>query len=117
RVLTDDAFVAAAEDAGEQAIEHWMTGWWKGAKTGKGRKAPFPAGCDIVAWGPGPRLSSAQAFFFSPRNLRGLATRPFSHTSKCTWAPVLRPVLPARAICWPTRTRSPTCTTLAELWA
>src|SRR5690606_6627723 len=53
----------------------------------------------------------------SPRNLRGLCRRPFSQTSRCTWAPVERPVEPALAICWPTRTRSPTFTVLRELCA
>ena len=53
----------------------------------------------------------------SPRNLRGLTTRPLSQTSKCTWAPVERPVEPALATSCPARTRSPTFTTRRELCA
>src|SRR5690606_31789407 len=52
--LLEQAVVAAAEDAGEQAIEHGCTGWWiwmdAGRRPGrgvpqmkKGRRAPFLA--------------------------------------------------------------------------
>src|SRR5690606_38786924 len=66
--LSDDAFVAAAEDAGEQAIEHWMTGWMDGrpgcpareclAGNGKRAQGALSFGRDIVAWGSRDRLSS-----------------------------------------------------------
>src|SRR5690606_11525982 len=64
-----------------------------------------------------PRLRRATGARLSPRNLRGLTTAPFSQTSKCTWAPVERPVEPALATSCPARTRSPLFTTRRELCA
>src|SRR5690606_20952991 len=138
--LLDLAVVAAAEDAGEQAIEHWGTGDGDGGLAGAGSGAPETkkgatgalfdgnAHCTVVAPGddckgggrsPAPPGHRAGGYLSatSPRNLRGLCSRPFSQTSRCTWTPVERPVEPALATCWPARTRSPTFTVLRELWA
>ena len=162
--LLEQAFVATAEDAGEQTVDH------VGNRIGKERRArpaawcPLPppkrnrAQCALSAThycslgrppkesrrrpvGAGlarellarcpkssrarpaptksaqPRLILPTGVGPSPRNLRGLTTPPFSQTSKCTCAPVERPVEPALAISWPTRTRSPTRTTRRELCA
>src|SRR5690606_6035213 len=166
--LLEEAVVAAAEDAGEQAIEHWGTGNCDGGRAGArsgapamkkgatgalfdgnahctvvapggdckavaaaraGRPAPTPAlparGGGSREWdrrtcrhpprhplrweGAGSRPGYCRS---SSRNFRGLCRRPFSQTSRCTWAPVERLVESALAISWPTRTRSPTLTML-----
>lgn len=93
-------------------------------ETGKSGKAlqpwtPLPSPARGRHHRPSPRADRHQRRLtpFSPRNCRGLRTCPFSQTSRCTWAPVERPVEPALATCCPARTRSPTWTELRELCA
>src|SRR5690606_16195658 len=120
--LLDEAVVAAAEDAGEQAIEHWGTGYSDGDLAGAGSGAPatkqgatgalcdgtadrtvFATGDSSTGGGRTPASPAHRAGGYlsttSPRNLRWLCRRPFSQTSRCTWTPVERPVEPVLATC------------------
>jgi hypothetical protein len=139
--LAEQAIVAAAEDAGKQAVEHgevrsWASRWNKGghpdsgggaghfnvgraraiSTAGRKNKTPRSGGVGTARKAPAlaqvPTLSRPTL----SRNGRGLTGRPLTWTSKCTCGPVERPVEPALASCWPARTISPTRTTSRELW-
>ena|GEM_PF-3129228 len=113
-----------------EPLSLWERGWGEGAVRDKAPPSPDALRASTSPKGRGfnqPRgfvpfqANVVRAYCrltpMSPRNWRGFCTRPFSQTSKCTWAPVERPVEPALAISSPTRTRSPTFTTLRELCA
>src|SRR5690606_31873728 len=99
--LLEQALVAAAGDAGKQTIEHCVSGWRArtGTEAKKGARRAVHGNYGLYRGGA-PRGIKGDY-----RNLRGSTTRPRSQTSKWTWAPVERPVEPARATCWPARTR------------
>ncbi len=79
------------------------------------RRRRTPGGA-AQRWPPGVRAQPFSGDCWL-RKLRGFTTRPFSQTSKCTWAPVERPVEPALAISCPARTSSPTFRVRRELCA
>ena len=60
--------------------------------------------------GPPKRLQAQGSRFI------GLVRSPLTRTSKWQWLPVLRPVEPISAMCWPLKTLSPTLTRRLLLW-
>ena len=86
---------------------------------GRGKQAMPPprAPSPHRGWTDGKWPQRCAPLDVTARNLRGLTTAPSCQTSKCTWAPVERPLEPALAISWPERTRSPTWRSSLELCA
>jgi hypothetical protein len=116
RILLQESFVAAAENAGRQpprGLEEIAKSFQDLAVKGNAREnALDPQKRLILA---GTYLARATAGWeFDTRNLEGFCGAPRKRTSKCRCGPVERPVEPTSPILRPRWTRSPSRTTSLE---
>jgi hypothetical protein len=116
--LSDAGAVGSGPGGSRSSSSPKSTLWVWSAATGMAQRRASAAGDE----GPASKLTMAMSARSSNCRmgmrvqLSGLVCLPPSMVSKCRWQPVDHPVVPTRAMTWPTCTESPVRTAIASKW-